>query len=524
MARPPEKVLALAFVVAIGLPLGDQCLRPSEVRSVQVEFRNAYPLPELTREIASWREFPAGFDRWYGDSFGLRDRLVRWHNIFKWFGLQAAPAPSMVRGKHNWLFQREDRAIDSSRGAIPFDERELAEWRRMLEVRRDWLAERGIAYLYAVIPSKSGMYAEYLPARFERLGPSRREQFVEYMSAHSDVELVDVMPVLEEEKRADSPGNYTYFPLGTHWSDRGAVTGYQEIVRRLSAFFPELQPWPDTAFELRPGLDQGDSWAGRMYMQDVLTQEFQVLIPKRQRGSTSVDPPEWAHRAERYEHQDRSLPKAVLFHDSFGLPLIPLLSAHFSELTTFWQHDFNVSVIEALEPDVVLQVYVDRSLVTVTPTTSGVEGRGLLREPFDRSSDVLLAIDAASAHELEAYGETEISAAEDGSGVVLHTKTGSDLFYLPEFAFPERGSAVLELDISCPVRSKMDVLYQTEDDPSYARLRTYRIELQEGRNKILLNLAARGITGRLLLRPGLLPGRYLLHRAEVRAIDLLGGD
>ena len=91
-----------------------------------------------------------------------------------------------------------------------------------------------------------------------------------------------------------------------------------------------------------------------MYMQDVLTQEFQVLIPKRQRASVSVDPPEWAHRSERYEHQDRSLPKAVLFHDSFGLPLIPLLSAHFSELTSLWQHDFNVSVIEALEPDVVL--------------------------------------------------------------------------------------------------------------------------------------------------------------------------
>ena len=57
-----------------------------------------------------------------------------------------------------------------------------------------------------------------------------------------------------------------------------------------------------------------------------------------------------------------SLPRAVIFRDSFASRLVPFLSEHFSRAVYLWQNDFDASVVAEEHPDVVIEEIVGRHL------------------------------------------------------------------------------------------------------------------------------------------------------------------
>ena len=63
-----------------------------------------------------------------------------------------------------------------------------------------------------------------------------------------------------------------------------------------------------------------------------------------------------------------SLPRAVIFRDSFASRLAPYLSEHFSRAVYLWQNDFDSDAIEREHPDVVIQEIVSRHLYVFSPS------------------------------------------------------------------------------------------------------------------------------------------------------------
>src|SRR5258705_14011622 len=97
VSRRGADALPIALLLAaICAPTLDQLLRPASVRSVQVEFREPAPRPVLALERAPLLAYPGQFNQWYGDSFGLRDKLIRWHNLLYWFRLGLSPTDQLV--------------------------------------------------------------------------------------------------------------------------------------------------------------------------------------------------------------------------------------------------------------------------------------------------------------------------------------------------------------------------------------------------------------------------------------------
>ncbi|TAJ25352.1 MAG: hypothetical protein EPO68_00135, partial [Planctomycetota bacterium] len=371
VASPSRRVADVAlialFAAAICAPLVDQFARPAAKRSVQVELRQPAPPPRLRFERAALLAFPKSFDLWCGDSFGLRDKLLRSRNALLWFGLRVSPTPQMMLGEGGWVFPTHNRSIDNFRGACPFDAAQLDAWRRELERRRDSFAKLGSRYVYAIVPDKLSVYPEHVPARYNRVGPSRRAQLVEHLSAHSDLRVLDLLPVLEAARRADGAADSIYFPLGAHWTGRGALAGGMAIVARLHELFPVIQPWSESDFAFEPDPEPGDSWAGRLYMDGLLEQRVRRVVPLRERRARRVEGERLPNRGVTWVNQDASLPRAVLLHDSFGPPLIPLLAEHLSFVRAYWAPEVDARVVEELRPDVVIEMFVERALVAQTP-------------------------------------------------------------------------------------------------------------------------------------------------------------
>ena len=67
------------------------------------------------------------------------------------------------------------------------------------------------------------------------------------------------------------------------------------------------------------------------------------------------------------EVADPALPKLVMFRDSFGSALVPLLAEHFQRSVFLWQYDFDPAVILQEKPDYVVWLMTSRRLQWFDP-------------------------------------------------------------------------------------------------------------------------------------------------------------
>jgi hypothetical protein len=63
-----------------------------------------------------------------------------------------------------------------------------------------------------------------------------------------------------------------------------------------------------------------------------------------------------------------TLPRAVIFRDSFFSSVVPFTSEHFSRAVYLWQNDFDAEVVQHEHPDVVIQEIVGRHLYNFIPS------------------------------------------------------------------------------------------------------------------------------------------------------------
>ena len=165
---------------------------------------------------------------------------------------------------------------------------------------------------------------------------------------------------------AEAKGRSTtelYYPLGTHWNGVGAAAAYEALIRRL-----ELGPPAEPDYALAPG---GDSWAAKLYLQDLLHQRnptalhprFSELVTHRLgwlpgtpgRPNTLVLGP------------DPDRPKLVFVGDSFAPWLTGLVAPHCSRSFWIWSRDVPIDVIERVRPNAVVFEMVERLLYQAPP-------------------------------------------------------------------------------------------------------------------------------------------------------------
>ena len=104
----------------------------------------------------------------------------------------------------------------------------------------------------------------------------------------------------------------------------------------------------------------------------VLRETDLALRPPRPRRARVVEPA-GAHETDEEgrlvtEIDDPSLPRAVIFRDSFVSRLVPFLSEHFSRAVYLWQNDFDAAEVEKERAGGVIQEIVGRHLYNFIPS------------------------------------------------------------------------------------------------------------------------------------------------------------
>ncbi|MCA9067485.1 MAG: hypothetical protein KDA84_01080, partial [Planctomycetaceae bacterium] len=227
---------------------------------LEIKTSSIIPRPE-TRSV---KEFPKQFEKWLNDRIGFRKQLIQVYQVARHYGwtcnsLSKSPAghkaavgvighmnqggtvasgqDRVLIGREGWLFYQTDSVIDDYRGTDLFTENELAQWKKVITERRDWLAKRGIRYLFVVAPNKHSIYPEYMPRSVNRVSTeSRLSQLADYMARESDVRFISLL----EPMLAAKSQQRLYHKTDTHWNACGAFVGAQQILKPLKEWFPDV--------------------------------------------------------------------------------------------------------------------------------------------------------------------------------------------------------------------------------------------------------------------------------------------
>ena len=334
------------------------------------------------RPVLAWAtlaQWPAAFDRYYADRFGLRDWLVQAHSNLEWKALGVSPTDRVCFGRNDWLFYAAENEIEDYQGTHLLTPEELSRWQALLEGKQAWLQARGIRYLFVVPPNKGAIYPEFLPSWVKRAPDATTplDQLGAHLRAHSRVEILDLRQALLEAKKERA----VYAPNDLHWTDYGGFVGYRQICRRLQQWFPDLRP-----------LQIGDyhsvqfDYPGDLCLMLGMTRgpaPWELLLPRVPGAQATacaapsfgtLPPMMFANPPEAFENP-KGRRRLLVFRDSFmnHAPMVSLAeNFRHSVFIEVWPGpDFQAlrSMVEQERPDVVVEECLERKLryVNVIP-------------------------------------------------------------------------------------------------------------------------------------------------------------
>ena len=263
-------------------------------------------------------------------------------------------------GKERWLIYTDEGSIDDYQHINAFSPADLQRLQQDLDTLNEALSQKGIKLLVVIPPNKNTIYPEYVPDEIPVVAaPSRYDQLVDYMQQHGKTQILDLRPALLEARKT----RVVYLSKDTHWNDHGAFVGYQQILLALKSDFPILEPHPLSDFEQTTRAGVVLDLAQIIAAPDLVTDDI-VLSPLYASNTTYVQTKYGYRRLTISTNPNTSLPKAVIYHDSFFNRLIPLLGDNFQKAVFIPSNSppeiWNFSWVDSQKPDIVILEFTER--------------------------------------------------------------------------------------------------------------------------------------------------------------------
>jgi alginate O-acetyltransferase complex protein AlgJ len=287
------------------------------------------------------------------ESFYPRGRLIDWTARLRVF-LGDHVFPKVIVGQEGWLVYTSESDIEDYQKADQFSDEELKHIQTSLDKLSARYAEQGITLIVVVPPNKNTIYPERVPSTVPIIGDaSKLEQLSAYLLAHGQTQLLDLRPALETAKSERE----IYYATDTHWNDYGAYIAYAAILDELHKTYPNLSAHPLSDFKMTARAPEQLDLAGNMGT--TLYEESKLqLVPKFENHTTYKNVTVGGRKLMFSYNPDPSLPKMVLYHDSFFFRVIPLLGEHFSNGVYVQNYIagglWSLSWVDEQKPDVVI--------------------------------------------------------------------------------------------------------------------------------------------------------------------------
>jgi hypothetical protein len=353
-------VICFLFIVSLPLVFID---RKSIVSEKENRVLAAFPALLTNDGLIAIGTIPQSLDNYINDRFGFRNTILSLANIVN--KTARTINGNVIIGKDDWLFySRPDDGnnITDFFKLNLFTDAEINKVIENIEKRLEWCNSNNIKFVFLIAPNKHNVYPEYYP--FERPeGITRTEQIMDALPDHLKEIVVYPLDYIVQNKTDAMP---LYFETDTHWNMAGAHCAFDLLFDRLKQMFPGAE-FPDIKF-----------------ITDIRYDSFGDIVPMSgftsygKRTIPSIYPTTGWESFYQYrknegingviiENNRQSLPKAIVFRDSFFSALEPFTSSIFSSVTYNWRR-FNESEKDYIlenKPDIIIWEVVERSITGI---------------------------------------------------------------------------------------------------------------------------------------------------------------
>ena len=353
MLRRYRRYFAILAFLLLATPLVVGIVKPDSPAAILKEGRKLAPAPTTPDDPADWLILPKEIDAYLKDHFGLRQVMIRAHKDLTKPLLGLGNDLVMI-GRDGHMFYIGEETIRQSAGLIMRDQR-VSDATDLLVRMNEALAARGIRFLVAIPPNAASIYQDDLPHWAQNWGKPTEYDLILANLAAKGVRAVDLRPPLMKA-RADGP---VFYQHDTHWTDRGALAGFNAIVEADS--HPDWRIEPSAALG-PPTIRRGGDLARLFGVADSVTESTQYLgLPDGKKELMSSD-----IFGDFVDTSDRPGPTIMIFGDSFtGGYFPPMLLQHAGRVIWLAHHfcGFDWKAIDKFHPDEVWWMPNERFLI-----------------------------------------------------------------------------------------------------------------------------------------------------------------
>jgi hypothetical protein len=314
-------------------------------------------------DIANIGTVPELLDNYINDRFGFRNFFVSLAGMIN--KSSKTINGNVVIGKDGWLFYSNpndgNNIFDFFKSNL-FTDIEIVQFVENIEKRLVWCNSNDIQFIFLIAPNKHNVYPEYYPFDQPR-GITRTQQIMESLSEPLKDAVIYPLENIIQNKTPDMP---LYFETDTHWNMTGAYCAFDRLCTRMKEIFPRTN-FNEIQFVTDINYDSG----GDIVPMSGFTRYGKRTIP-------DMRPLEGWESYYRYiknegqngvivNNNNPSLPKALIFRDSFFSALEPFTSTQFSHAEYIWRW-FNESEKQYIlenKPDIIIWEVVERSIAGI---------------------------------------------------------------------------------------------------------------------------------------------------------------
>jgi alginate O-acetyltransferase complex protein AlgJ len=339
----PRRHLILAVLAVLVAPVIAMPFVPFRAVSLQ-ENRRLAPAPTMPRTAGEWRTLPRVIDAWLADHFGFRDPLMQAAaQLQRRLGGEGA-AVAAVTGRKGQMFLVDGLLRSTGQEVDPARAADYAAFVCAAKARLP-----GVTVVASLAPSPAEIEPDLAP---DWAGPAKLPTEYDLILAglaRCGVTTVDLRPAL----RAARADGQVYRRLDSHWSLRGSLMAYDQVVQAMGQpgwrIDPKALSWGVVA------LDNGDlpRLAGQpQTLEEVEIHDRTALPPGVARAPI---PGLEARSAQPFViDTGKPGPTVLIVGDSFTAdPMPPYFAAHVGKLA--WIHEdrcaFDWRVIGRVKPD-----------------------------------------------------------------------------------------------------------------------------------------------------------------------------
>lgn len=444
-------ILTLLLIPAV-MTAVQQLKSAPQADTENAENRVLSQFPTIKDEDGAWnRAYFNELEQWFSEHFGLRGEMVTAYGTItrEVFGVSAEP--DVIIGKEGWLYYTE--TVPDITGVRTLSDTEIAHMAHNLALMSAYTEAHDASLILAIAPDKGSIYPQYLPMRYLHTGGENNLDALYRALNGAAVTVCDWRGALREQADA----RLLYHKLDTHWNGDGTMLGYETLLqtagldatRFAGATRTETQDWTgDLWTMLSPAKENAD--ANAVYD---IPQTWQSVGRMRSVDDMTI----------RTTCADGS-GSMLMFRDSFGRALLPLLSQSFASCTYSRAEAVPLDLIETVQTDVVVYERVERELADllvhapqmpapecdITPPPrdfipplrleteqagSYLHCFGLFEEQFSDCEAVYVTVDGQSYEAFLCCEQTLL-------GLDTHTANGFSL-YLPADSIPQSGAVTV---------------------------------------------------------------------------------